>query len=144
MSFHWLHLIFLSLSPLDIQDLGILENDIVIEDDKLVDKGRKVSLDIRKNDSDNYRIGDFNYPLSGNVIDLGLFTRQPKLWLGNPQLIRFCPVREGWDVPVHPESLMIRVEQGIRYSEETVPVLKSIRDQKVIQSNALLIKALFF
>ena len=37
---------------------------------------------------------------TGDVVDLGLFARQPMLWAGNPSLRAFAPCKDGWDVPL--------------------------------------------
>lgn len=79
------------------RDLGILEaDDIVCKGDGLHDMSRDRFLPIAAV-GDNVRIGDLEYEIEGDVIDLGLFARQPSLWAGNPALLAFCPCKEGWD-----------------------------------------------
>ncbi len=79
------------------RDLGILETDnIVCTGDGLHDIARDRYLAIRKVD-DRVLIGDLEYVSEDNVLDLGLFARQPLLWAGNPALLAFCPCKEGWD-----------------------------------------------
>jgi len=79
------------------RDLGSLETDnIVCSGDGLHDKARDRFLAIRKVD-DNVLIGDLEYVIEDNVLDLGVFARQPLLWAGNPALLAFCPCKEGWD-----------------------------------------------
>jgi len=39
------------------------------------------------------------YEVTTKIINIGTFARQPKLWIGNPNLINFCPIKEGWDTP---------------------------------------------
>jgi hypothetical protein len=79
------------------RDLGILETDnIECTGDGLHDKARDRFLSIRVA-GDNVLIGDLEYVIEGEVLDLGLFARQPLLWAGNPALLAFCPCKEGWD-----------------------------------------------
>ena len=79
------------------RDLGILETDnIECTGDGLHDKARDRFLSIRVA-GDNVLIGDLEYVIEGDVLDLGLFARQPLLWAGNPALLAFCPCKEGWD-----------------------------------------------
>jgi len=79
------------------RDLGVLEtDDIECSPDGLYDRARECYLPIRAA-GDNVQIGDLEYAIEGDIIDLGLFARQPLLWAGNPALIAFCPCKEGWD-----------------------------------------------
>ncbi|MGE5345975.1 MAG: GNAT family N-acetyltransferase, partial [Acidithiobacillales bacterium] len=83
------------------RDVGILEGDLVLGDDDLEDQRRGLALTLRRtDDKKSVRIGDLEYPLRGNVVDLGLLAHQPLLWLGNPSLAAFCPVKAGWDLPL--------------------------------------------
>lgn len=83
------------------RDLGILEDDIVVRDGALCNRRLDHRLSIGPVEySENVLIGDLEYQLSGQEIDLGLFCRQPRLWVSNPALTRFCPCREGWDLPL--------------------------------------------
>jgi len=79
------------------RDLGILETDnIECTGDGLHDKTRDRFLSIHVVGS-NVLIGDLEYVIEGEVLDLGLFARQPLLWAGNPALLAFCPCKKGWD-----------------------------------------------
>lgn len=82
------------------RDLGILEDDILVNEGGLVNRinGNQL-LFLRAKDSGYIQIGDLEYDLKDNNINLGTFARQPKLWIGNPGLIAFCPVKDGWDLP---------------------------------------------
>jgi long-chain acyl-CoA synthetase len=83
------------------RDVGILEGDLVLGDDVLEDQRRGLALTLRREDETGFvRIGDLEYALRGNVVDLGLLSHQPLLWLGNPSLAAFCPVKGGWDLPL--------------------------------------------
>ncbi|MCB2213570.1 GNAT family N-acetyltransferase [bacterium] len=94
------------------RDLGILESDIAARVSReeecdqgclmLVDNVHRRSLQIRQDEQDEFIIiGDLSYNIRDGVLDLGLFARQPRLWMANPALMRFAPCREGWDVPFH-------------------------------------------
>ena len=54
------------------------------------------------------RVGDLEYRVGGEVVDLGLFARQPLLWAGNPSLRAFAPCKDGWDVPLGRVSPQVR------------------------------------
>ena len=125
------------------RDLGILETDLKYEQNTLINKISKSSLIIRKIKDDNYQIGNMKYQISSNQIDLGILTRQPKIWIGNPSLVAFCPVKEGWDVPLGNISPSIGIVRFIRMDENDLPVIHSIRNQQLIQINNLLFKAFF-
>ncbi len=82
------------------RDLTVLETDIVVLPDGLFNKRLGVFLPVIVGPEKRVRIGLLEYILHDNEIDLGLFARQPKLWVGNPMLIDFCPCKDGWDVPL--------------------------------------------
>lgn len=79
------------------RDFGILETDIVLKDSVLHNTRSNIVLNLEILDDQQIRIGDLIYEISSKVINLGAFTRQPLLWTGNPNLINFCPIKEGWD-----------------------------------------------
>jgi len=82
------------------RDLSILEDEIQIYPQGLVNKRTGNTLLVsRKGDSNHIQIGDLEYIIKEKVIDLGIFSRQPRLWLGNPTLVSFCPIKAGWDTP---------------------------------------------
>jgi long-chain acyl-CoA synthetase len=82
------------------RDIGILENDIVITSDGLWDRRNQKKLTIRRIENHQYLIGDLIYTISEEMIDLGRLSRQPRLWIGNPELLAFAPIKEGWDLPL--------------------------------------------
>ena len=125
------------------RDLGILENDILLKQTRLINRRSNKSLRVEKVDTDQYLIGDFKYRILSRTLDLGIFTRQPKLWIGNTELIAFCPVKEGWDIPLSDISESVNFTGDNRYSEVDLPKLKS-KDPLLIRINELIIKSFFF
>jgi len=80
-----------------IRDLGILETELEAGGDRVRDRVRGCELAVAPGDDGRWRVGDLEYEIAGGVIDLGLLSRQPLLWVGNPALVAFCPARDGWD-----------------------------------------------
>ncbi len=80
-----------------VRDLGILDDAITHLDDRIINRETEKELMICPGENGRVRIGDLEYYLDGNIIDLGLLTRHPLLWMANPQLIAFCPCKLGWD-----------------------------------------------
>jgi long-subunit acyl-CoA synthetase (AMP-forming)/predicted GNAT family acetyltransferase len=128
------------------RDLGILENDIRMKSGTLINQVSGTVLPVRKESApDTYLIGDLIYTIHDDLIDLGLFTRQPRLWIGNPSLIQFCPCKEGWDLPLEPVSAQV-ILPGRRQSDfphNEFPQLEFVRDQKLNFINHLICCALF-
>ena len=125
------------------RDLSILETDIIFIKDSLQNKRTGYSLKIKKRKGPGWIIGNLVYDVNSKIIDLGLFTRSPKLWTGNPGLISFCPVKEGWDVPVKEVGEEIYLDEpGVpRFDEFKIP--SNIRDQFLANANLLLCQALY-
>ncbi|MEN6560520.1 MAG: AMP-binding protein [Acidobacteriota bacterium] len=87
------------------RDLGILHDEIVRDRQGLVDTNRGLRLPLRRGaDERTWLVGDLEYEIDGGVLDLGLFARQPALWVGNPSFAAFAPVKEGWDLPLEPAT----------------------------------------
>jgi len=125
------------------RDLGILETDILTGKEHIENKQTKQSLKIKKAKGGGWIIGDLVYEISGSTIDLGLFTRSPKLWTGNPALTAFCPVKEGWDVPVKEVSEAIYIAEPGKINEGECKTPKNVRDQALANANLLLCQALY-
>jgi long-subunit acyl-CoA synthetase (AMP-forming)/predicted GNAT family acetyltransferase len=125
------------------RDLGILENDILFADGKLFDRRNKRYMHVRKTGADTYEIGDLRYKITTPNIDLGIFARQPKIWLGNPQLVAFCPVKEGWDLSPGTISELAYFVKERNYKEEDFQPLKSIRNQELFKVHQLICRSLF-
>lgn len=105
------------------RDLGILEDDISCAEGGLRDEARGLILPLRKGDApETVLVGDLEYSLRGDVLDLGLFARQPRLWIGNPALVRFCPCKEGWDVPLDPVADRVLLPSSRRAALEPAEI----------------------
>jgi long-subunit acyl-CoA synthetase (AMP-forming) len=93
-----------------LRDLGLLEADVVAAEGGLVDQrsGRALAV-AAGGEPGTARVGDLVYRLTGDVVDLGLFARQPLLWAGNPALRAFAPCKAGWDVPLAGVSPQVRL-----------------------------------
>ena len=90
-----------------------------------------------------YQIGNLTYHISTDQIDLGMLTRQPKIWIGNLSLIAFCPVKEGWDVSLVNISPAVEISRFVKIEEGGFPEIHAIRNQQLIKINQLLFTAFF-
>ncbi len=128
------------------RDLGLLESDILVAGGELYCPGTRRRLPIgARGGAGTVLIGDLEYQLEGSVVDLGLFARQPKLWVGNPSLAAFCPCKDGWDLPTPSISARVRLpwrdaqprmDAGIDHSP-------SVRDSRLRRVHRLCMGALF-
>jgi long-chain acyl-CoA synthetase len=92
------------------RDLGALENDLVAGEREIRNTETGLSLRLEPvPGSRTVQLGDLEYEIAGDVVDLGLFSRQPRLWAGNPALFAFCPCKDGWDVPLAGVSAHVRL-----------------------------------
>jgi long-chain acyl-CoA synthetase len=127
------------------RDLGILEEDLHAEGGELRDRRRGLALPLRREKEEPLvRVGDLDYAVDGGIVDLGVFARQPRIWLGNPSLIRFAPCKEGWDVSpggVAPEVLLPRDFPAAAGDLPARP--RGIGDALLLEVNAALQTALF-
>jgi long-subunit acyl-CoA synthetase (AMP-forming)/GNAT superfamily N-acetyltransferase len=126
------------------RDLGILEaDDIQCTSNGLHDISRDRYLSIAVAGS-NVRIGDLEYEIENDVIDLGLFARQPSLWAGNPALLAFCPCKEGWDANL--KGIATHVSLPYR-DEATVEIAstggETINNQQLKRAHQLFTDALY-
>jgi len=84
------------------RDLGVLDDAIESGPGGLVNRDSGATLTIADGADGRVWIGDLEYRLEGDEVDLGRLVRQPLLWLANPQLVRFGPCRAGWDTACAP------------------------------------------
>jgi long-chain acyl-CoA synthetase len=81
-----------------LKDIGITENDISCSPNYIKNKENGTKLTIKKTGHPNrIRIGNFEYVVKKNEVDLGVFILQPILWLGNKELIEFFICKEEWE-----------------------------------------------
>jgi long-subunit acyl-CoA synthetase (AMP-forming) len=128
------------------RDLGVLETAIEPGADGLFNRRTETLLRVdRRPEDGGVLIGDLVYRLEGDVVDLGVFARQPMLWAGNPALVAFCPCKEGWDLPLgslSPQVTLPRREEGEgARREEVTPT--DLRSAALGRVNALAAVALF-
>ncbi len=76
-----------------VRDLGILDDAITVQGNRLLNREFAAELVIRPGHNGRVQIGDLEYILKGQSIDLGLLTRHPLLWMANPRLMAFCPCK---------------------------------------------------
>jgi long-subunit acyl-CoA synthetase (AMP-forming) len=95
------------------RDLGLLEADVVAHGEGLLERRSGRALAVAGGSAPgSVRVGDLEYGVDGDVVDLGLFARQPLLWGGNPSLRAFAPCKDGWDVPLGRVSPRVRLPEG--------------------------------
>jgi long-chain acyl-CoA synthetase len=125
------------------RDLGILKESIQSNHNFLFDIQRNLSLDISRSIDGRVKVGDLEYPVNGSLIDLGLFARQPMLWIGNPSLIQFSPIKTGWDIP-HPDiSYRALINGATSQNVDFRRPLENIADSHLVKTNLLIQTALF-
>jgi long-chain acyl-CoA synthetase len=126
------------------RDMALLEDDIVARKRELWVEKTGAVLQIRKAAHGAVRIGDLLYRLQDKTIDLGLFARQPRLWVGNPSLVAFSPCKPGWDVSLRGLVDTVRLPSPIRNA--TVPATNPeplIADDQLRTVHAVCVSALF-
>ncbi len=129
------------------RDLGVLETDVREDGDGLFDERRERRLLVRRGHAPGYwRIGDLEYHLGAEDatrVDLGLFTRQPWLWVGNPQLTAFCPCKEGWDLPLGRVSRQVRLPGEVLEPSDADAKPLTVRDLHLLELDALVRRGFF-
>ncbi|HPS62508.1 MAG TPA: GNAT family N-acetyltransferase [Bacteroidales bacterium] len=125
------------------RDLGILESDIRFDGHRLVNRQDGSRLALKPLGHGFFRIGDLTYRLTGSLVDLGMITRQPKIWAGNAALIAFCPVKEGWDTVVKDIEPGPRVVRFRQKELKEWPVNRPLRDPLLLEVNKLVLRIFF-
>ena len=126
------------------RDLGILEHDLRAEGDGLFDRRRGIALPLHREPGEPLvRVGDLDYRVEGDAIDLGVFARQPRLWMGNPAFIRFAPCKEGWDVAMAGISSGVLLPRAAGQAPDRTVRPQGIGSSRLLEVNDLLHAALF-
>ena len=74
-----------------LQEKGYLNKDVTIDSDRLLFKknNRSITLKVVNEEDKIVRLGNFDYKIKGNIIDLQTILINPEYWLGNIELIEF-------------------------------------------------------
>ena len=94
------------------RDLAVLEDDIVATRGGLRNVRSSLVLPMARGRDGRVRVGDLDYKITDGIVDLGVFARQPRLWLGNPSLVAFSPCKPGWDLPLRSVSGQVRLPRN--------------------------------
>ena len=112
------------------RDIGILEDDIIIDENGLLNRSSSVHLTIKKKDN-LIQVGDLFYSLNSNFIELGTIVRQPSLWCGNNELLSFYPCKEGWDTPIN--SISNDIHFCFENTKRDVQFITHIKDASLVK-----------
>jgi long-chain acyl-CoA synthetase len=141
--------IFLEIDDLIIKiprwffrDLSILEDDILVIENGLKERHTGKHLTLMHADGGRIQIGSLEYKHDGNEIDFGVLARQPKLWIGNPELINFCPVKTGWDVRLNKFAGVALLPENVEAEVEKNAGSK-LQDSSLRKINELIIDVLY-
>ena len=74
------------------QVLGTTSQELRVEDERLVLASHDTALIVRREADDAVRIGSALYRPTRRAIDLGHLLSNPRLWLGNEELVDFAPL----------------------------------------------------
>ena len=127
------------------RDLGLLENDFEFKDGHLNNRSHNRTLEVKPlRKSGRYQIGDLVYEIKDDLIDLGLFARQPYLWCGNQSLVEFLPIKEGWDASLAGVNQRARLPvEGRRWEPKPGGHRKSIGDLTLLKIHNWLVTIYF-
>ncbi|HXK61392.1 MAG TPA: AMP-binding protein, partial [Acidobacteriota bacterium] len=128
-----------------LRDLGVLEDDILATEEGLQNRRRNLFLKISRAPDSAIRVGDLEYYIQNEVVDLGVFARQPRLWVGNLALTSFCPCLEGWDVPFSSVSPQVGLPETFNLPPTVIDSLRLplVRKPKLKRVHALCVQALY-
>ena len=126
------------------RDLAVLEDDVVALRGGLRNRRTGLDLPISRGRDGRVRVGDLDYTLSDGTVDLGMFARQPRLWVGNPALVEFSPCKPGWDLPLKSVSGQVRLPRTAPTpAAPTATVRLSEDDGRLREVHVLCATALF-
>lgn len=125
------------------RDLAILEDDIVAGDGGLRNTRTGVTLAVARAAGGLVRVGDLLYRAGGEALDLGLFARQPRLWLGNPALVAFAPCKPGWEVPLREVADQVRLPAAGSTATPATTTTRPPGDDRLQEAHARVVPALF-
>jgi len=128
------------------RDLGILETDIVAVSTGLVNRVSRMALPLAAPEgSPGVLVGDLEYVVPEGPIDLGLFARQPALWIGNPSLVAFSPCKEGWDLSLGDVSpqVLLPIRRAEEAREDPARDLPVTGGRRLAEINRLSVLALY-
>lgn len=123
------------------RDLGVLEDDIAAANGGLKNRRTGLALTLAREGDGRVRVGDLSYRLSGDVIDLGLFARQPRLWAGNGAFAAFAPCKPGWELPLRGVSDRVRIPRS-KPAPSHVATRPKLDDDRLREVHALCVLAL--
>lgn len=125
------------------RELGLLEGEIVAGRDELICARTGRRLVVRATgDAGAVRLGDLEYGLRGEVVDLGVFARQPRLWVGNAALAAFCPCKDGWDVPTPAAQVRLPWRSSGDGADPGVDAVGCAADERLWRLHRLCVDAL--
>ena len=126
-----------------LRDLGLLEDELVLQGDHLCNRRSGAKLEFGACAAGWLRLGDLQYlPVAGKrEVDLGLFARQPLLWVGNPSLQAFLPCRDVWETRLTDVAEQVRLPDRAAAGGEVVCPPR--REDRLGQLDALCRDALF-
>jgi len=124
------------------RDLGVLEGDIVANGDAVLNRRTGLELAIAPRAREIVQVGDLEYAIPSGVIDLGLFARQPRLWVGNAQLAAFSPCKAGWDVSLRDVSDRVRIAGKARGGKHERATGAPLADDRLLEIHRCAVEAL--
>ena len=127
-----------------VRETGILETDLAADSAGIRDTSRGLALTVRREDADRVRVGDLAYEMQGDTVRLGRLARHPLLWVGNDALVRFLPIRDGWESDPAPFGVHVfRPRDSAPAAAATPAQPKGIRDRQLPRLHELAVAALF-
>ena len=126
-----------------VRDLGLLETDLVPGPGGVQDRRSGRVLPVQRAGGERVRVGDLEYEVQGDVVDLGLFVRQPLLWAGNATLRAFAPCKDGWDVALANLSPRVRAAEAAALAAPGPEAPAVARGLDLEEAHGLACRALF-